>query len=328
MTPQINKINTTKNLLAFSAGVDSSALFFILLENNIPFDIAIVNYNLRNQAKEEVSYAKELALKYKKEIFIKEVTIENHSNFEKKARDIRYAFFEEIIRKNSYETLIIAHQLNDKFEWFLMQLSKGAGLVELLSFEEINKKDNYTIYKPLINTSREELQKYLDKYNIRYFIDKSNFDDKYKRNYFRKKFSNNFVKDYEKGLKKSFKYLENDLNSLNVKQQAILKKNELEIFKVNEDDNINIRIIDKNLKQRGFLLSYYQRDEILKQRECVISHKIAISFSDNFIYIAPYVKESMDKRFKEKCRLNKLPKNIRPYIFKKDILEEVININN
>ena len=328
MIPQINKINTKKNLLAFSAGVDSSALFFILLENNIPFDIAIVNYNLRAQSREEVLYAKKLALQYKKEIYIKEVTLENQSNFEKKARDIRYTFFEEIIKEKSYETLITAHQLNDKFEWFLMQLSKGAGIVELLSFEENIKKGNYTICKPLINTSRNDLQEYLDENAIEYFIDESNFDEKYKRNYFRKNFSNDFVNDYEKGLKKSFEYLNHDLNSLNINQKAILKNEELEIFRINEDDNINIRIIDKNLKQRGFLLSKLQRDEILKQKECVISHKVAINLSSKYIFIAPYIKETMSKEFKEKCRINKLPKNIRPYIFKKNNLEEVLNIIN
>ena len=59
----LEKLRGKKNLLAFSAGVDSSALFFILLQNKIKFDIAIVNYNIREQSKEETQYAKELASK-------------------------------------------------------------------------------------------------------------------------------------------------------------------------------------------------------------------------------------------------------------------------
>ena len=35
--------------------------------------MAIINYNLRTQSKEELAYAKELAHKYKKEIFIYEI---------------------------------------------------------------------------------------------------------------------------------------------------------------------------------------------------------------------------------------------------------------
>ena len=51
-----------KNLLAFSGGVDSTALFFLLLREKIPFDIAIVNYQTREQSSEEVAYAKEPAV--------------------------------------------------------------------------------------------------------------------------------------------------------------------------------------------------------------------------------------------------------------------------
>jgi len=323
MTPQIKNINTTKNLLAFSAGVDSTALFFILLEKNIPFDIAIVNYNIRKESKDELLYAKKLALKYKKNIFIKEVKIENQSNFEKKAREIRYSFFEEIINKNSYESLITAHQLNDKLEWFLMQLSKGAGLTELLSFEERVKKDKYQILKPLINISKSKLLEYLEKKDISYFIDKSNFDEKYKRNYFRKNFSNQFIEEFEDGIRHSFSYLEKDLESLNINNKPLFQEEKLEIFKSLIDGNLNIRIIDKSLKQRGFLLSSAQREEILKQKEIVVSHKISISITEKLIYIAPYSKEEMPKKFKEKCRIKKIPKNIRPYIFEKDLLEKL-----
>lgn len=323
MTIKINKIHTKKNLLAFSAGVDSTALFFILLENTIPFDIAIVNYNLREQSKKEVAYAKELAKKYNKQIFIKNVTLDNSSNFEKKARDIRYSFFDEIIKENSYETLITAHQLNDKLEWFLMQFSKGSGLVELLSFKELSKKEEYQIFKPLVNIQKSKLQEYLDKKDIKYFIDETNFDEKYKRNYFRKNFANKFIQEFESGVVRSFEYLEKDRNSLNI-ESSILKENELEIFESTNDDNLNIRIIDTSLKKRGFLLSKAQRDEILKQREIVVSHKISISITDSFIYITPYENITMPKEFKEKCRLKRVPKNIRSYIFKENLLDKLI----
>ena len=177
MILDFSAVKNQKNLLAFSAGIDSTALFFLLLENNISFDMAIVNYNLRTQSKEELAYAKELAHKYKKEIFIYEIILESTSNFEKKARDIRYTFFEEIIIKNQYKNLITAHQLNDKLEWFMMQLSKGAGLVELIGFNEFEQKENYKIYKPLLDISKDELEKYLIENNYSYFVDQSNFDE-------------------------------------------------------------------------------------------------------------------------------------------------------
>ena len=52
MNLDFSAIKNQKNLLAFSAGVDSVALFFLLLEQNISFDIAIVDYNLIVQSKD------------------------------------------------------------------------------------------------------------------------------------------------------------------------------------------------------------------------------------------------------------------------------------
>ncbi|MGA1932958.1 tRNA lysidine(34) synthetase TilS [Arcobacter sp. YIC-464] len=318
MNLNFSAIKESKNLLAFSAGVDSSALFFLLLENNIPFDIAIVDYNLREQSKEEVSYAKELSLKYNKQIFIKEVFLEG-SNFEKKARDIRYNFFEELIRKHSYTTLITAHQLNDKLEWFMMQLSKGAGLSELIGFNSWEEKEFYKIYKPLLNITKDELQEYLIANDFKYFIDETNSDTKYKRNYFRHNFSDKFLKEFKDGVINSFEYLQKDINSLNKNSDCLQKLKDLEVFKNTNDDNLNIRIIDKSLKRRGYILSKASRNEILKQKEIIISHKVAISITNNYIFICPNFKITMDKKFKEKCRVKKIPKNIRAYLYKEKI---------
>ena len=319
MNLDFSVIKNQKNLLAFSAGIDSSALFFLLLEQNIPFDIAIVDYNQREQSKEEVSYAKELAIKYSKNIYLKDVTLDANSNFEKNARDIRYAFFEEIINEYSYENLITAHQLNDKLEWFMMQITKGAGLVELIGFNVFEHKENYKIYKPLLQITKEELQKYLKQNDLKYFIDNSNFDEKYKRNFFRHNFSDKLLEEFKEGIKKSFDYLQKDLNSLNIQDRPKKKIKELEIFVNQKDDNLNIRTIDLSLKRRGILLTNAQRNEILKQKEITISNKINISMNENNIWITPMLNITMDKKIKELCRVNKIPKNIRAYIFSENI---------
>ena len=320
MNLDFSKIKNSKNLLAFSSGVDSTALFFLLLEKNISFDIAIVNYNLRDQSKDEVKHALDLAKKYDKKIYLKELDLSSTSNFEKTARDIRYSFFEQIIKENYYETLITAHQLNDRLEWFFMQLSKGAGLIELLGMDKLIDKENYKIFRPLLDISKKDLQDYLDKNGIKYFIDSSNFDEKYRRNYFRKEFSNRFLAEFEAGVINSFKFLEDDLNSLDIKFEALHKIKELEIFENLKDDNLNLRVIDKSLKRREVLLSQKERIEILKQKELTISHKINIAIKDDFIYICPKVEMILPKEFKELCRVRKIPKNIRAYLFKKEIV--------
>jgi len=318
-----NLITTTKNLLAFSGGVDSSALFFLLLEQNIPFDVCIVNYHQREQSELEVVYAQEISQKYHKECFVVDYTLNKFS--EKDARDFRYKVFSNIIQEYHYESLITAHQLNDTFEWFLMQLSKGAGLTELIGLQKVEKRDDFILYRPLLHLSKEELLDYLHLNNHHYFIDETNTDTKYKRNFFRKEFSDNFIKLYKDGLTKSFQYLQKDIESLRIHFKRF-EFEELLILKFNTfDENIIIRAIDKELKKRGILISQKTRDEILTQKSLVISHKIALEITKESVWIAPFSEATMDKKFKERCRIAKIPKYIRPYLYQSSTQDEILH---
>ncbi|EDO9870418.1 tRNA lysidine(34) synthetase TilS, partial [Campylobacter jejuni] len=145
-----------KNLLAFSYGSDSSVLFYLLMQEKIDFDLVMINYKTRKNSDLEELKAKELALKFHKKIFIKHAP-KFQSNFEKKARDFRYDFFEKICLEQDYDHLILAHHLNDQFEWFLMQLSRGAGLAEILGMQECEKRSNYTLLRPLLFISKDEI---------------------------------------------------------------------------------------------------------------------------------------------------------------------------
>ncbi|GAX87067.1 tRNA(Ile)-lysidine synthase [Lebetimonas natsushimae] len=308
----MEKLQNQNNLLAFSAGVDSTALFFYLLERNIPFDIAIVNYHTRVQSNEEVAYAKELAKKYNKKIYVKDCFLEKFS--EKEARDCRYKFFEEIIKKHGYENLFLAHQLNDRFEWFLMQFSKGAGLNELVAMDEKEERDFYKIYRPFYNISRDEILTYLNELGVKYFYDESNSNVKFKRNLIRHKFSNEFISLFANGVKKSFEYLQKDKKLLFDKR--INRQKKMYFFE-KSNPQIDIRIADKIIKKLGVLLTSKQREEIKKTNfSCVIQGKIAIDSNEKHIYISPYIKLPIPKKFKEKMRKGKIPPKIRGYFYK------------
>jgi tRNA(Ile)-lysidine synthase len=320
----LRELKKGKNLLAFSGGVDSSALFFILVSYKIEFDIAMVDYQVREQSKKEIKYAEELAKKYKKKFYHKKADLPKN-NFEHNARVFRYDFFNEIMKKEYYTHLVTAHQLNDKLEWFLMQFTKGAGLVELLGFDEIRKRDGYTLVRPLVNTSRDDILNFLKSNGIKYFIDETNSDTKYKRNYFRKNFSNSLLKEYKNGIIKSFRYLQTDKNQLfDIKIHK--KINNLYIIKETQNSIYDIRAIDYVLKELGYLLSKKQKDEIIAKKDVVISDRFAIVFKESFIYISPYIKITMDKKFKEKCRIRKIPSKIRGYIYKNQLDLDLLSL--
>ncbi len=304
-----------KNLLAFSGGSDSTALFFLLLQEQISFDIAIVDYNLRAQSKDEVAYAKELANRYDKKIFIHECHI-SPPGIEKKARNIRYQFFETIIKQEGYDNLITAHQLNDQFEWFMMQLAKGAGLVELLGMDPVTPKEGYQIIRPLLFTPKEEILKFLEQNKIRYFLDSSNFDTTYTRNLFRKEFCDPIMQRFSRGVQRSFLYLHEDKKLLLGKIFSIKK---LFIAKRDLNRHQDMRTIDKIFKRLGYLLSSSQKEEIFKQQNGVIGGKIAFALTKEHIFAAPYVKTKLPKKTKELFRQKKIPPPLRGYIYKEAI---------
>lgn len=310
-------IRNKKNLLAFSAGIDSSALFFLLIENNIKFDIAIVDYGIREQSKEEVLHAKALAKKYK--LFchhIKAPIFDTH--FEKKARDFRYEFFESLITIEGYDTLLTAHQLNDQLEWLLMRLTRGAGVSELLGLESISKRESYTLVRPLLELSKDELLSYLHQNEYSYFVDESNSNEKYERNKFRKEFSGPLMIHYKEGIKRSFDYLRKDKESLEKEFETIYTNKALHIIKLHQQ-NAKIKAADLTLKKLGYLLSSSQRQEIEKEDTLVIGGQWAIETQDDMLYIAPYLTTDMPKIFKEKCRVLKVPSKIRAYCYQNNI---------
>ncbi len=308
-----------KNLLAFSGGVDSSALFYLLLESGIRFDIALVNYGLREQSIQEESYALELSQRYNLKAYIEKAP-KFSSNFEKNARDFRYSFFNRIIKKYNYTNLITAHQLNDQLEWFLMRLTKGAGVNELLGLETISKRENYNLIRPILQISKNELLDYLKKNNYKYYIDSSNINQKYERNYFRVEFANRLIEKYKDGIKRSFDYLKEDRDILLSGYREIFHYKELYIIEL-ENPKILSHIVDIYLKKLGYLLSSSQRDELKREKSIVFGGVWAIEVVNNLIYISPYIKIIIPKKIKETYRVAKIPPKLRGYCYQENLLK-------
>jgi tRNA(Ile)-lysidine synthase len=314
---ETSHLKDRKNLLAFSSGVDSSALFFLLLENNIKFDIALVNYGTRKNSHKEEQNAKELAEKYNLTCYtIKAPKFTTH--FEKNAREFRYDFFNELIEKYNYENLLTAHQLNDQLEWLLMRLTKGAGLLELIGLENISKRVNHKLIRPLLQYSKDELLSYLNENSYPYFIDESNVDDKYERNRFRKYFANELMEHYGSGIGRSMEYLKKDKATLEKQFETTFSQKELRVIKLHSN-RAKSRAVDLTLKELGYLLSASQREQIENENSLVVGGKWSVEQVGNLVYISPYLKITIPKITKEKFRIAKIPSKIRSYMFKENI---------
>ncbi len=312
----LHSLKDKKNLLAFSGGVDSTALFFLLLEHNIRFDIAIVDYEVREQSKEEVLYAKSLASTYDLECYI-HTAKQIQNNFEAKARTIRYDFFEKLIAQHKYENLITAHHLGDRFEWMLMQFCKGAGCAEIAGMTREQKRDSYTLIRPLLHLDKQELLIYLHAEKIHYFEDETNLDEDIKRNEFRHKYSMPLIEKYLNGIKKSFEYLDADKEAL-IPEITIKNIDDFAYFKSSNNKRTDIYIIDKYLKSIGFMPSAHERELLKNESTSILGRKFLVHQDKGFVFIIPYSKEKdvMSKEFKEECRVLKIEPKLRTYLFK------------
>ncbi len=309
----LEQLREGKVLLAFSGGVDSTALFHLLLENNISFDIAHVNYHTRAASGTEALNAQMLAHTYNLQCHSHSCHL-NSTNFEHCAREERYTFFETVMKQHNYTYLLTAHQLNDKLEWMLMQLVKGSGLPELLGIRSIDHKNSIPILRPLLGHDKEEIENYLRKHNLSHFIDESNNDERYTRNRFRNRYSTPLLHDHADGIRRSFHYLEED-NDLLIEQVRF--KSVQELHYAANPDSIRSLIygIDQHLKSLGIVMSGNEKESLKKERSFIISRQYVVSMEENNTFIAPYHPNIvMDKGFKEECRKLKIHPKLRGYL--------------
>ncbi len=323
-TSSLDTLKCKKNLLAFSGGVDSTALFFLLLKQNIKFDIAIVNYNEREQSVKEVEYAKELASKHNLKCHIL-IAPKINKNFEAVAREIRYDFFEKLISSHNYDNLLTAHHLGDRFEWMLMQFCKGAGCAEIAGMLKVQKRDFYTLVRPLLHLDKQELYNYLTEEKIKYFEDETNLNEDIKRNSFRHNYSAPLLDKYLSGIKKSFDYIDEDRESL-IPEVKIETLDHLTFFKSIENPRADIFIIDKILKSKLYMLSASEREQLKETKSLVVGRKFLVSSTEEFIFITPYSDTNlkMSHKFKEECRVLKITPKLRPFLYDNKIVFEKV----
>ena len=182
-------INIPKNtpiVIGCSSGPDSMALLHYLYTNyKYPIIVAHINHNKRAQSIEEEIYLSNFCKKNK--ITFENTTIKTYTenNFENEARNKRYIFYEQILKKYNTKYLVLAHHGDDQIETILMKIVRGSNLEGYAGIKEISKKNNYYIIRPFLKYTKQNLISYNIKNNIKYYIDKSNEDTTYTRNRYR-----------------------------------------------------------------------------------------------------------------------------------------------
>ena len=186
-------------------------------------------------------------------------------NFHNEARNIRYHFFEDIVLKYNANYLMTAHHGDDLIETILMRLVRGSNIQGYNGFHKIVDMGNYTIVRPLISYTKDELEQYNKKNKVPYYIDESNAKMKYTRNRYRKNILP-FLKEEDPKVHQKFLKFSNTLAEaskyINKERDKALAKI-LDNGKIKIDKFLNLDMYIQKEILYYILEDFYQDDLIL-----------------------------------------------------------------
>ena len=176
-------------VIGLSGGPDSMCLLDILLKLKVDLNIicAHINHNIRKESDEEQQlveqYCKDKKVRFETIKFEKKSETEDYT--EQELREKRYNYFKIIIDKYQAKYLFTAHHGDDLIETILMRLTRGSNLKGYTGFLTETDKGTYKIIKPLIYTTKMEIEEYNYERNIPFVTDATNELDHYTRNRYR-----------------------------------------------------------------------------------------------------------------------------------------------
>ena len=212
-------LNLDKNknyLLSCSVGPDSMALFDMLLKENYSFEVAHVNYHLRDESDFEEAGLRDYCKIKGIKIHVFQNKTSFKSNIEANCREVRYDFFSKLYKEYSFDALLVAHNEDDLIETYLLQ-NKRKNLVFHYGLAEFNEIKGMKVIRPLLSFKKKELLDYCNELSIPYAIDKTNLLPVFERN----KIRINLVSKMDD---KERKDIVREINDKNIELNKILEK--------------------------------------------------------------------------------------------------------
>lgn len=177
-------------VLALSGGVDSIVLLQILyhLSQRFSFKLSAlhVEHGISPHARQWTDFCQDYCdnLGISLAVFHLSIKKQPQESLEATARRARYAVFNKI----SADFIVLAHHLDDQVETLQLQLLRGAGLRGLAGMpimRRLNPAGKVKLLRPLLTISRDSIQDYAERNELKWVTDESNSDTTYHRNFLR-----------------------------------------------------------------------------------------------------------------------------------------------
>ena len=175
-------------LVGLSGGADSAALLHILcqLSKSLGFTVyaAHVNHGLRGTAADaDERFSEALCKQLGVEFYVLRADVKGEAkkrgmSEELAGRCVRYEFFDKLAAENNIDRIATAHHKNDNAETILMNFVRGTGIKGLCGIPYTRGN----IIRPLLDSTRSEIERYCGENGIEYVTDLTNLDTVYTRN--------------------------------------------------------------------------------------------------------------------------------------------------
>lgn len=171
-------------LVAVSGGMDSVLMVHLLKAAGYKLAIAHCNFQLRgDEALADQAFVKALARQnnipfYTINFNTQQYAAQNKISIQMAARQLRYAWFEELRGQYQYTAIALAHHQNDAIETILLNLVRGTGIAGMHGILPKNGQ----LVRPLLCFTRDEIEKLINDNGLTYVEDSSNASTKYARN--------------------------------------------------------------------------------------------------------------------------------------------------
>src|ERR1700684_3452315 len=171
--------------VAVSGGADSVALLRRLLEERHKLGIVVsvvhVHHGIREAAEEDATFVAALAAAHDLPFYLHRTDAPAaaaalHGTLEEAARNLRYAFFRQLIADGLVDAVATAHTLDDQAETVLHKLLRGAWTEGLSGIHPVVPVEKGSILRPFLENTRAAIEEWLRQLKQPWREDASNQD--------------------------------------------------------------------------------------------------------------------------------------------------------
>lgn len=168
-------------IIGVSGGPDSMALLDQMVQSKHTLIVCHMNYHHRDSADRDQTIVQSYCLDHGIVCIVEDYKHGRSTNFQADARNQRYTFFKRWYDHYHASCLLIAHNLDDHIETYLMQKDSGRQ-VDYYGLMFQRYLYGMKVVRPLLSIRKKTLLAYCNDHHIPYGIDESNLSDDYQRN--------------------------------------------------------------------------------------------------------------------------------------------------